>query len=414
MSNNSDRIKNKIRDFPDLPGVYIMKNRSGEIIYIGKATSLKKRVTSYFTKSLDNKTAKLVSEIQNIGHRKTGNVLEALILEANLVSKYMPKYNIKLKDDKSFVNIIITDEKYPRIYTARPTDKKKFKVKHIFGPYLSKDSVLRVINFLIRTFDPPEKGNGTANLYRRYYLKGYSSGRIEDISRVDYMKIINNIKLFLEGKKGRIIKKLEKEMKAESGKMNFEKAARIRNQIFALRHIRDVAFIKREDIMVEPFSKYPHRTEGYDISNISGTFSVGSMVVFTDGRPDKSEYKKFKIRSMSGANDIAMLREMLERRFAHVEWTLPDLLIIDGGLGQKNVAQTVLGEYDLRIPVIAIAKGPSRKEEKLFFSASRGFMFPETNFIKKIRDEAHRFAISYHRNLRKLKRIKKNSISAVL
>ena len=406
------RLRDKIRNFPELPGVYIMKNKSGEIIYIGKATSLKKRVASYFTKALDNKTAKLVSEVENIGFRKTENVLEALILEANLVSKYMPKYNIKLKDDKSFVNIVITDEKYPRIFTSRPTDKKKFKVKHVFGPYLSRESALKVIDFLIRIFDPSEEGNGTANLYRRYYLKGYSSGRVDDFTRTDYIKIINNIKLFLEGKKGRIIEKLEKEMKAESGKTNFEKAAHIRNQLFALRHIRDVAFIKREDIMVEPFSKYPHRAEGYDISNISGTLSVGSMIVFTQGKPDKTEYKKFKIRSVPGANDIAMLREVLERRFAHAEWTMPDLLVIDGGLGQKNAAQAVLGKYDLKIPIIAIAKGPTRKGEKLFFSASRGFMFPDINFIKKIRDEAHRFAISYHRSLRRLK--KKNSISAVL
>lgn len=407
------RIKEKIKNFPDSPGVYIMKDLAGNIIYIGKATSLKKRVSSYFVRALDNKTERLVNEIENMSFRKTGNVLEALILEANLISRYMPKYNIKLKDDKSFVSIIVTDEKYPRIFTIRPTDKKKFKAKYIFGPYLSKENALQVIDFLIKTFDPPERGNGTSNLYRRYYMKGYSSGKAEDISRADYIKIINNIRLFLEGRKGIIVKKLEREMKAESKKMNFEKAARIRNQIFALRHIRDVAFIKREDILVEPFSKYPHRAEGYDISNISGTLSVGSMAVFTDGRPDKGEYRKFKIRSVPAANDVAMLREMLERRFAHTEWTNPNLVVIDGGLGQKNIAQTVIENYGLKIPIVSIAKGPTRKGEKLFFSASRGFIFPDVNFIKKIRDEAHRFAISYHRKLRRLKKIKKNSISAV-
>jgi len=408
-----EELKKKIRKFPDLPGVYIMKDRFGEIIYIGKATSLKKRVSSYFTKSLDNKTEKLVSEIKNIGFRTTENVIEALILEANLVGKYTPKYNIKLKDDKSFVNIIITDEKYPRILVSRPTDEKKIKTKYVFGPYLSKESASQVVDFLIRTFDPAEKGKGTSSLYRRYYMKGYASGKIEGISRSDYGKIVNKIKLFLEGKKVRIIKKLEDEMKSESEKTNFEHAAKIRNQIFALKHVRDTAFMKKEDILIEPFAKYPHRAECYDISNISGDFSVGSMAVFTDGKPDKGEYRRFRIRKVSRSNDVAMLKEVLERRFRRSDWSMPDIVVIDGGLGQKNVAQAVIEDHGLKIPIISIAKGPSRKGEKLFFSASRGFIFPDVIFIKKIRDEAHRFAINYHRSLRKLKRIKRNSISAI-
>lgn len=398
------QLKEKIRNFPDSPGVYIMKDGSGEIIYIGKAISLKKRVYSYFSKALDNKTEKLMSEVKNIAYRHTANAVEALILEANLVSRYMPKYNIKLKDDKSFANIVITDEKYPRIVVARPTDKKKFKAKYMFGPYLSKDSALQVIDFLIKTFDPPEKERGTSNLYRRYYMKGYNSGRVADISQSDYMKIIKNIKYFLEGRKKNILAKLKKEMKEESKKTNFEKAGKIRNTIFALEHIRDVAFIKREDVLVEPFQKYPHRAECYDISNISGDLSVGSMAVFTDGKPDKGEYRKFRIRMISGANDVAMLKEVLERRFNRSDWSMPDLVVIDGGLGQKNAAQNVMEDHSLKIPIVSIAKGPSRKGEKLFFSASRGFIFPDINFIKKIRDEAHRFAINYHRSLRKIKK----------
>lgn len=405
-----EKLKNKIRNFPDSSGVYIMKGSSGDIIYIGKAISLKKRVYSYFSKALDNKTEKLISEVADIGYRNTASAVEALILEANLVSRYMPKYNIKLKDDKSFVNIIITDEKYSRIFTARPTDRKKFKAKHVFGPYLSKESAVQVIDFLIRTFDPPEKAKGTSNLYRRYYMKGYSSGKVEDMTPMQYARIISNIRYFLEGKKKGILIKLKKEMREESKKMNFEKAAKIRNTIFALEHIRDAAFMKKDDILVEPFSKYPHRAECYDISNISGTLSVGSMVVFTDGRPDKGEYRKFRIKKVSGANDTGMLKEVLERRFKRSDWSMPDLVVIDGGLGQKSIAQNVIKNYGLKMPIVSIAKGPTRKGEKLFYSASRGFIFPDIGYIKRMRDEAHRFAISYHRSLRKLKRIKKSSI----
>lgn len=402
MPDNKD-IKQAIKKFPDSTGVYLMKNKSEEIIYIGKATSLKKRVNFYFTKTLDNKTAKLISEISKVDYQKTDTVIEALILEANLINKYKPVYNIKLKDDKSFASIVITDEEYPKVITTRPTDKKKRKVKHIFGPYTSKQEAERVISLLIKLFDTPNKKFNTSDLYRRYYIKGYPSGKIGNIARSDYAKTINNIKLFLQGKKKDIIKKLESEMNGEAKKMNFEKAAKIRNQTFALSHIRDSAFIKENDVTMKVKKKYPARAEAYDISNISGKFAAGSMVVFANGKPDKNEYRKFKIEIVNSANDIAMLSEMLERRFAHTEWQSPDLIIIDGGLGQKNISKIVLKKYCLNVPIVAIAKGPTRKGEKLFFSAPKGYIFPDIEFIKKMRGEAHRFAISYHRRLRKIK-----------
>lgn len=397
------KIKQQVKNLPDSPGAYLMKDKTEKIIYIGKATSLKKRVNSYFTKALDNKTAKLVSEISKVDYQKTDTVIEALILEANLINKYKPVYNIKLKDDKSFANIIITDEEFPRVLIARPTDKKKIKAKHIFGPYASKQDAEMVINLLVKIFDV-YNDKSTGQLYRKYYIKGYSSGKTGDISKADYGKIINNIKLFLQGKKKSIIKKLKKEMANEAKKMNFEIAIEKKNQIFALEHIQDVAFIKNEDILSKPFAEYPARAEAYDISNISGKFAVGSMIVFADGKPDKNEYRKFKIKTVQGANDVAMLCEILERRFSHTGWQYPDLIIIDGGLGQKNIAKMVLEKYNLNMPIIAIAKGPGRKGEKLFFSAPRGYVFPDVEFIKKMRDEAHRFAISYHRRLRKIKK----------
>lgn len=395
-----EKLTQQIKNLPHSPGVYLMKNKSGKIIYIGKAASLKNRVNSYFTKALDDKTAKLVSEIEKIDHRKTETVIEALILEANLISKYQPKYNIKLKDDKSFANIVITDEEYPKVLTARPTDKKKRKIKHIFGPYISKQEADKVIALLIKLFDTSGNKFATSDLYRRYYIKGYLSGEVGDITKSDYAKIINNIKLFLQGKKKNIIKKLEKEMKEEAGKMNFEKASRMRDQIFALSHIRDFAFIKESDVLLKSKKEYPVRVEAYDISDISGKYSAGSMIVFSSGKPDGNEYRKFRIKTVDKIDDVAMLKEVLKRRFKHTEWRYPNLLVIDGGLGQKNAAKEALNEYSLNIPIAAIAKGPTRKGEKLFFSAPKGYIFPDINFIKKMRDEAHRFAISYHRRLR--------------
>lgn len=385
---------------PLSPGVYFFHDRTGKFLYIGKAVNLKRRVSSYFQKKhIDPRIEELVSEISKVDYQKTDTVIEALILEANLINKYKPVYNIKLKDDKSFANIIITDEEYPRVLVARPTDKKKIKTKHIFGPYTSKQEAEMVINLLVKIFDVCNN-QSTGQLYRKYYIKGYSSGKIGDISRADYREIIDNIKLFLRGKKKSIIRKFEKEMANETKKMNFEIAIEKRNQIFALEHIQDVAFIKNEDILSKPFAEYPARAEAYDISNISGKFAAGSMIVFTNGKPNKNEYRKFKIKIVNSANDIAMLSEMLERRFAHTEWQSPDLIIIDGGLGQKNIAKIVLKKYCLNVPIAAIAKGPTRKGEKLFFSAPKGYIFPDIEFIKKMRDEAHRFAISYHRRLR--------------
>lgn len=404
MQDHKKNIKQKIKKFPDLPGVYLMKNKTGRIIYIGKATSLKNRVSSYFTGALDDKTAALVSDIYKIDFKQTDNVVEALILEANLISKHTPKYNIKLKDDKSFVNIVITDKEYPQVLITRPTDKKKIKAKYIFGPYLSKWEAEKVIGLLVNIFDCGGKENKTSVLYRKYYIKGYSSGKIGAISQKDYQKIINNIRLFLLGKKKRLIAKIENQMKQLSKEMEYEDAAIKRNQLFSLNHIQDIAFIGKYEILKNKYEKYPIRVEAYDISNISGKFAVGSMVVFSLGKPNKSEYRKFKIRSVIKANDVAMLKEVFERRFAHEKWQRPNLIIVDGGLGQKNVASLVLKKYNLNIPIVSIAKGPDRKGEKLFFSASRGYVFPDIEFIKKMRDQAHRFAISYHRKLRSIKK----------
>jgi excinuclease ABC subunit C len=232
---------------------------------------------------------------------------------------------------------------------------------------------------------------------------------VGDISKKDYMKIISYIKSFLEGKKSGIIRKLEKEMKTAAAKQDFEQAAISRDQLFALRHIRDTAFLRREDLLLEDNSGTFERIEGYDISNISGEDAVGSMVVFRYGRTDKDEYRKFKIKHVKGANDPAMMREVLERRFGNDHsWQMPDVIVMDGGITQVNAAKMVLRQFDLKIPVVGIAKGPDRKGEKLIFSGPESFIFPDVELIKKVRDESHRFAINYYRKLRRGKIKKQN------
>ncbi|MFA7171125.1 MAG: GIY-YIG nuclease family protein [Candidatus Paceibacterota bacterium] len=403
------KIKEVVKRFPDSPGVYIMKNEEEEIIYIGKATSLRKRVGSYFNRALSAKTEKLVGDIKSIDYKDTDSAMEALILEANLINLHKPYYNIKLKDDKYFVNIIITDEKYPRVLIVRATDEKKEKAKYIFGPYVSKYDAGKVIDFLVKVFSRRGDFGATSGLYRQYYIKGYNSGKTGDISQKDYAKIISYIKSFLEGKKSGIIKKLEKEMQSAARENEYEKAATMRDQIFALRHIRDTAFIRKEDLLLDDNAGTFERIEGYDISHISGEDAVGSMVVFRRGKPDKDEYRKFKIKTVEGSDDPAMMREVLERRFGNGhDWQLPDVIVMDGGITQTNAAKTVLKKHGLEIPIVGIAKGPDRKGEKLFFSGPKSFIFPDVELIKKVRDESHRFAIGYHRKLRRDK-IKKTN-----
>jgi excinuclease ABC subunit C len=202
------------------------------------------------------------------------------------------------------------------------------------------------------------------------------------ISRRDYMKNISHLKLFLEGKKARVVKSLEKEMASASRKLEFEKAAKLRRQIFALKHIEDTAFIESSEITMPKTNApvHPFRIEGYDISNISGTSAVGSMVVFLNGKPDKNEYRKFKIRTIIGSNDVGMLVEVLERRFKHAGWRLPDLV--------------------LRIPLVGLAKGSERKRNDIIGTMPKNVSLQT---LIQVRDEAHRFAISYHKALRRVK-----------
>jgi len=413
------------KKFPETPGVYIMKDAAGRILYVGKAGNLRRRVSSYFERPHDVRIQTLVSKIASIDFEQKDTALEALIREAELIKKITPPFNVREKDDKSFLYFEITREKFPRVLLVRgagviataPEGKR-------YGPFTSASSAREALRILRRIFpwsthEPDEIGKMKRPCFN--YEIGLCPGTcVGAVTHEDYMKNIERLKLFFEGKKARVIKALEKDMKAASKRQEFEKAEALKRQMFALKHIQDTALISDSDALVAPAGdghrrgaaalKAGYRIEGYDISNISGTSAVGSMVVFEDGEPNKNEYRKFKIRSIFQPNDVGMLKEVLERRFAHAapaegraaaksRWPMPDLVLIDGGLAQVNTARRVLLRAGIKVPTVGIAKGPRRDRNDIIGLVPKGV---QKETLIKVRNEAHRFAISYHKALRRV------------
>ncbi|MDQ7814919.1 MAG: excinuclease ABC subunit UvrC [Patescibacteria group bacterium] len=419
-------VKIKGGKLPDDPGVYLMKNASGDVIYVGKATSLKRRVTSYFQGQMDDergaRIGQMVSEIRSIDYITKPTVIEALILEANLIKYYFPPYNVKDKDNKSFLYLVITREDFPKPLLVRGTeigDDAAQKYKAVFGPYTSPRSLRAALDLIRKaipwsTCDSPET-RGTRYAARSpkacfyHHLHQCPGVCVGAVSKKDYAKIIRDLIKFFSGKKDDLLKQYKREMKAAAKARRFEEAAEIRNKIYFLEHIQDIAILKREDDDVDkiregeaPINIFG-RIEGYDISNISGTSSVSSMVVFQDGAPAKAEYRKFRIKSVVGSNDVASMRETLMRRFRN-SWRKPDLLLIDGGLPQVNAALQVVRHFGLGIPVVGLAKGPDRKKDELICDHNNLEICKvcerHKDMLVRVRDEAHRFAIAYHRKVR--------------
>lgn len=385
-----DKIINKIMKFSDTPGVYFMRDSRRKILYIGKASSLKRRVLSYFQRPQEDRIEKMLGQVRSIETLKTDSVIEALLKENELIKKYQPKYNVKLKDDKTFLGIFITKEDWPKVMPARITEK--LPKGEFYGPFPETSAVrdaLQVIRkiFPFRYSCEPNSGKACFE-YHMGLCPGVCVGKL---TKEEYQSTIRQIKLFLKGKKKQVIKNIEKEMKTAAKNLEFEKAAKLRDRIFSLKHIQDVALIQAEDMQVQ--DDIPKRIEAYDISNIGGQFAVGSMVVFTEGLIDKNQYRKFKIKTVKGANDIAMLKEVLSRRLNN-DWQKPDLIIIDGGRGQVNGVKDVLSNNKIDIPVIGIAKCPKRDKDEIIKDKELNI---DKKLLLRIRDEAHRFAISYYR-----------------
>ena len=408
-------LKNLINNLPKSPGVYEFRDKKGKILYIGKATNLKDRVGSYFRTAkgstlaaakvepwTDPRIEQMVSQIADIEIHETDSVLEALILEANLIKKHQSKYNVLAKDDKSFGYFVITREEFPRVLVVFKTQLGKYHTKNIYGPYMSKHQMETALKLIRRIFPfhsiraKTEKGCLDFQIGR---CPGPYKGAI---SKRDYLKNIHGIEMILEGKKKKLLTELEKQMREYSKNNEFEKAAEARNRIFALEHIRDVALISDDKLFSQSLA-LGARIEAYDISNIGGDFAVGSMVVFADGKADKNEYRKFKIKTVGGIDDVGMMREVLRRRFQN-DWPIPDLIFVDGGKGHLNMAENAVSEFGHNIPVVAVAKGPTRK--KLDISYNKGAqifqnIISDKKLVERIRNEAHRFAISYHKKIRR-------------
>ncbi len=403
-------IENKLKSLPTSPGVYIFKNTAGAVLYVGKATSLKDRVGSYF--QIHNSYARpiemFIGQVADIEVRKTETVLEAYILEQEMIKKWQPKLNVDGKDDKSFAYVLVTKEDFPRFIILRKRELErdeniKNKIGKIYGPYVSKKNIEIALKILRKIFPYHSKAQKTEKGCLDWEIGLCSGPYVGAISKEDYAKNIRGIRMILEGKKKTLLMKMKKEMLALSEKQEFEKALKVRNAIFALQHIQDVALISENRNALQHISaKAKMRIEGYDISNISGKSSVGSMVVFDsmDGKIDlnRSQYRKFKIKTVRGANDTASMAEVLRRRFNN-NWPKPDLIILDGGQGHLTVARRVLKNFHLEIPLLAVAKGLTRKKLDRYAFGNVPEIADE--IVERIRDEAHRFAIAYHKKLRK-------------
>ncbi|MBI2447526.1 MAG: excinuclease ABC subunit UvrC, partial [Candidatus Omnitrophica bacterium] len=413
-------LKETIKELPDSPGVYLMKDKTGGIIYIGKASSLKKRVSSYFyaSRKLSPKLDKLVSYISDIEVIRTGSEAEALLFEASLIKEHRPRYNAALKDDKSYPLIkITTNERLPRIFVTR--GKRDDGAKY-YGPWTDAKLLKKAVKMLRKVF-PIRACPSICKTACLYYHIGLCAGPcVGKISEENYNEIVRHACLFLEGKKEELLKYLFKKMNSMASQLEYEKAARIRDQIKALTTIvtraqRYRAIDETEELkVVLSLPRAPRRIEAFDISDIYGKEAVGSMVTFLNGKPDRGRYRKFKIKWVEGIDDYAMMKEVVHRRYKRIlvgqtsrlsieEGTeLPDLIIIDGGKGHLSSACEELNKLNLKtVPVIGIAKG----HETIFLKDKPSPIILPPNsrvlhLIMRIRDEAHRFAITYHRGLR--------------
>jgi len=440
--------KVKQLNLPKSPGVYQFLNKNGEIIYIGKAANLKSRILSYWQKSTTHSLAKysMLKQVEKINWLETNSEIEALLLEANLIKKHQPQYNIALRDDKRYVYIkISSEEDWPRVFMTRKLEKSG----KYFGPFVSAEAVRQTLK-AIRKIWPYRSCSRLPKKACLYYRINKCPGMCENlITKQEYKRIIRQITLFLQGKKKQVIKEIEKEI-SKGVNIDYLKY-QLANLNKVLEHTNILSLVEKyatdvvEVAKILGLPRVPQRIEGYDISNLPVDLSadqagkvgildrqaaVGSMVVFTEGEPDKSEYRKFKIKIDQGKlNDVRMLCEVLKRRFGRVKkvkgsgslkfrglvsdrtiWPVPDLIIIDGGKAQLNAAIRIVKNVGLDLPVIAIAKGKGLRSaqapDKLFFPGEKkplelSLSSPALHLLKRVRDEAHRFAVSYHRQLRK-------------
>ncbi|MDD5464786.1 MAG: excinuclease ABC subunit UvrC [Candidatus Omnitrophica bacterium] len=407
-------LREKILAAPDSPGVYLMRDSAGEVLYVGKANSLKKRLFSYLANNLDAKTSALISKTAGLEFKLSANEAMALLLEAGLIHELKPRYNISLKDDKSFPLVKISNEEFPAISITR---RKNGAAGRYLGPYTNAKLLKNALKIIRHSFGYRSCRRLPKQSCIYYRINLCPAPCIGGISAKEYKALIDKIIFVLEGRTDLLIRKLNKSMQDKSRAHDFEAAARRRDQIIVLSEMsaspgRFTRQGELEDLKNRlGLENLPERIEGFDISNISGKQAVGSMVSFQNGIADKNNYRRFRIKGFSGINDYKMLAEVVTRRYSRLareKAALPDLLLIDGGRGHLLAASSELRKLNLTIPLVSIAK----EKENIYSSTKSGVLVfpkdtPAINLIRRIRDEAHRFALSYHRILRKKEIFKK-------
>lgn len=433
------QLSDKLKTLPRSPGVYFHKSISGEIIYVGKAAILKNRVRQYFQsqRQLDVKTKALIGEIHDVDWLETDSEIDALFLESEMVKRYMPRYNILLRDDKSqlFVRIDMQND-FPYVsFTRNPSDD----MADYFGPFYNSQAIKKALRYLRRIFP--------------YYIKPIQPGKrpeldshlglapTPDTLSREYKANLRQLIYYIKGGRKAILNELEKDMKQAAQQHNFEQAAKIRNRIQNVRELqrrimfgdkefldisKDTALHELKELLQLPYEL--QRIEGYDISHMGGTNVVASMVVFSNGVSDRAQYRKFKTK-IEHNNDFYNMKETLFRRLSDKNlkaWGRPNLIIIDGGKGQLDAALAAQTERDTTIPMIGLAK----KQEQIVFKKTSGICVDESTLSKlhaslhetdeyilinlplqshiikllqRIRDESHRFAVSYHTVLKRQK-----------
>lgn len=449
-------LREQAAALPLHPGVYLFKNDQGAVLYVGKANRLRERVRSYFATDIgitrNPGIEQMVREATLIEHELAGSEPEALLLEARLIRRLKPKYNIDLRDDKSFLLIKVEmNHEFPSIGIAREKDlealleKKKRpqpttnrihqKVDHTeyYGPFPSAYSVRGVLK-TIRQIWPFRDCNQTK--YNHFAKLGhgciFASLHLCDapcaakISKEDYRQNIDQIRKFLKGEQSSLIKEVETQMEIAAEKEQFEAAAILRNRLYSLQRFQYVidtfraSKVKLDQEEYDPTQDL--RVECYDISNNQGAYAVGSLVcgIIAQGKTqplatadevkkrfrfDRTRYRKFKIRTVGGISDTEMLQEVLHRRFKRAGWALPDMVMLDGGKGQLNAVALIRREHNLveKVALGSVAKGPTRKRTDLHGNDWDRFPLIARDGWHRIsellREEAHRFAISYYRTL---------------
>ncbi len=403
-------------------------------MYVGKATSLRSRVKSYFLKNLAETRSPLISamveQASDIGFTETDSVLEALILEARLIKEIQPYHNTDGKDDKSFNYVIITKERFPRVLVMRGRELEKKQADHsnfakaIYGPFPNGGSLreaMRIVRkiFPYRTKCIPADELPVGKTPRPCFEKqiglcpGVCTG---ETSAQEYARIIRHLMMFFDGRKKALLTSLEKEMKTYAKAKEFEKANQTKRTVFALQHIQDVALIRREKSGLgnlenagngegesrgdgEAKTSKKNRIEAYDIAHMSGKSTAGVMTVVENGEANSAEYRMFKIRLAGPGDDIKALGEVLTRRFNHPEWSFPSLIAIDGGETHLKHAREILKNLNIEIPTVAVVKGPDHKPKDVIGDQPSIEAYKAEILLAN--SEAHRFAIKYHKNLRR-------------